>query len=83
MTLTTQQKWNDEGTRLSYGSTTTMIDEFNDDMVTEFTNPRNDAGPFTQPTNVDENSRRSTQIGQAPACGTHNAFIDRVKIMAR
>lgn len=44
MPLTIQPNWNNEGTRLSYGSAATNK-EFNDDMVTEFMNPRNDARP--------------------------------------
>lgn len=62
MPPTAQSNWNNEGTKLSYGSAVTMatIDGFDDDMVAKFMNPRNDAGPSTQPTNVDENRRRST-----------------------
>lgn len=57
----TQPNWNKEGTRLSHGSAA-MTNEFNDDVVAGFMNPRNDVGPSTQPTNVDENRRRNDVI---------------------
>lgn len=52
MPPTTQPNWNNEETRLSYGSAA-MKNKFTDDMIAEFINPRNDTGPSTQPTNID------------------------------
>lgn len=45
MPPTTQPNWNNEGTKLSYRSAATM-EEFHDDMVDEFMNPRNDVETF-------------------------------------
>ncbi|CAK8533946.1 unnamed protein product [Lathyrus sativus] len=65
--------WSNEGTRISYGSAAAIPndDDFSDDLVASFMNPNNDAGPSTQPQNVEVDRRRSTRNVQAPACGTH------------
>ncbi|CAK8570758.1 unnamed protein product [Lathyrus sativus] len=65
--------WSNEGTRLSYGSAAAIPcdDDFNDDLVAQFMNPNNDAGPSTQTQNAEVDRRRSTRNVQAPACGTH------------
>lgn len=75
MPPTTQPNWNNKGIQLSYGNAATMatMNEFNVDIVAEFMNSRNDAGPSTQLTN-DENYRRSSKIRQARAYGTHQHF---------
>lgn len=73
MPHTTQPNWNNEETMLSYESVAAM-DLLTDDMVAELMDPRNDTRPSTRPTNIDENYRRSTRIGQASACGIHHRF---------
>lgn len=59
------------------------MDLLTNDKVADFMNHRNDVGPFTQPSNVDENQalrRMSTLIGKTLHVERTTAFDDRVKI---
>ncbi|XP_058784550.1 protein MAIN-LIKE 2-like [Vicia villosa] len=62
--------WNNEGTRLSYGSAT-AADFINEEMVEELYDRGYEIGPSTQPANDEDPRRRSMRDGHPPNCGTN------------
>lgn len=46
------------------------MDLLTDDIVADFMDHKNDARPYTQPTNVNDNLKRTTRIRQGCPCGT-------------